>query len=217
MLRETERADAYHQLSNKLEMENSSLIIELETAIASSTAEMSEARERFEQELKRSQSQLYGEMETIKRKAEEEVRLARSALEEKLTITEMYLEEERKIRGSLESARIEAQSRADRLERRLHAHAAAGKGREDLLAKRLALAEEQKQRVEKDLTDLREELANRKGTPPMQSGAAAVLYYDKPVTCARVLCAGGQVVCQRPLVVVLRYPAMCWRQGIAKL
>ncbi len=168
MLREIERADAYHQLSNKLEMENSTLLIELETAIASSTAEMSEARERFEQELKRSQSQLYGEIETIKRKAEEEIRLARSALEEKLTITEMYLEEERKIRGSLESARIEAQSRADRLERRLHAHAAAGKGREDLLAKRLALAEEQKQRVEKDLTDLREELANRKGTPPYQ-------------------------------------------------
>lgn len=178
LLRETERADAYQQLSNKLKMETSSLAIELETAIASSTAEMSEARERFEQELKRIQSQLYGEMETIKRNAEEEIRLARSALEEKLTITEMYLEEERKIRGSLECARIEAQSRADRLERRLHAHAAAGKGREDLLAKRLALAEEQKQRVEKDLTDLREELANRKGGVSATAGGSAAISSD---------------------------------------
>jgi hypothetical protein len=81
------------------------------------------------------------------------------------SLREMYLEEERKIRTHLESARIEAQSRSEKFERRLHAHTAAAKGREDLLTKRLALAEEQKQRIEKDLANLREELTTSKGSP----------------------------------------------------
>jgi hypothetical protein len=48
---------------------------------------MSEARERFEQELKRIQSELYAEMEGIKKHAEQELKLATGALAEKLTIT----------------------------------------------------------------------------------------------------------------------------------
>lgn len=75
----------------------------------------------------------------------------------------MYLEEERNIRTKLQSAKIEAVDRNERLERRLQAHAARSKARENLLQKRLSLAEEQKKRIENELTELREEMGNRKG------------------------------------------------------
>jgi F0F1-type ATP synthase membrane subunit b/b' len=48
---------------------------------------MNEARERFEQELKRIQSELYAEMEDLREHAEQELKLATGALAEKLTIT----------------------------------------------------------------------------------------------------------------------------------
>ncbi len=141
---------------------------------------LDEARQTFEEELKRIQEKYKLEIEERSKNAELEAETIKQKMQEQIDRTNSKFEEQVKLNADLENLQIELQSKVNELQSKLDNVVMVSKEKKEALHKKLNMAEEQNQNLEREIAELKQLNLDKEGKRQnFQSKAAYISFLRK--------------------------------------